>query len=59
MKLYTNKTTLSLSDLEGTSAIESFNLEGNFGKTFTLKLAKFRNTSTLHVITLPLHIIYN
>jgi hypothetical protein len=49
MKLYTNKTTLSLSDLESTTAIDTLNLEGNMGKTFTLKIAKYKNTSTLHV----------
>lgn len=49
MKLYTNKTTLSLSDLDSCTAIESFALEGKFGKTFALKVAKFRNTATLHV----------
>ena len=49
MKLFTNKTALSISDLESLTAVENFNLTNNLGKTFALKVAKFRNTSSLHV----------
>jgi len=49
MKLYSNVANLDFSDVEELSATETLNLNNNFGKIITLKIAKFRSVQNLAV----------
>jgi hypothetical protein len=50
MQLFMNNSALSFSDIGNVKATEVINMSDNLGKTIPLKVAKFRNVSTLAVI---------
>lgn len=50
VKIYANKTSLDFADVETEPATEVININSsNIGKSIGLKIAKFRNISTLYV----------
>ncbi len=50
MQLFVNNSSLSFSDIGSVKATEVIKMDNNFGKNIPLKVAKFRNVSTLAVI---------
>jgi hypothetical protein len=50
MQVFVNNSALSFSDIGTVKATEVINMTDNLGKTIPLKVAKFRNVSTLAVI---------
>ncbi len=49
MQIFVNNNSLSFSDIGSINPTEVINMNNNFGKTIPLKVAKFRNVSTLAV----------
>jgi hypothetical protein len=58
MQIFANNGSLSFSDIGTVKATEAFNMESNFAKTLPLKVAKFRNISTIAVIFAKIDILF-
>ena len=57
MQLFVNNNSLSFSDIGSVKATEVIKMDSNFGKTIPLKVAKFRNVSTLAVIMINIDLL--
>jgi hypothetical protein len=58
MQLFVNNNAFSFSDVGTVKATEAYNMSNNFGKTLPLKVAKFRNVSTLAVISVNIAFLF-